>query len=118
MKYVRPSLAGIALAAVLVQPAKADCIASTLLPFNAWQAADAYTISKTRWEGMPNYDREVPLCDHGLVKEIACQGALYVALRKLERPSKLTCIMNLVVTAALTIHTSKSFAIQLFSIKT
>lgn len=106
-------LLALALILTLAAPASADCIARSLLAFNAWQVADAYTISKYRWEGDPWYDQVMPMCDQGLARELLCQGVLYAIVRKLEKPSKGTCIANYIAAAALTIYTRRAFQVQL-----
>ena len=106
--------AALTLLTMLVSAAAADanCLARSQSALTVVEAADAYTIIKTVQAGHVGYDRMAPFCASKPLREIACQGALNLAIRVVEKPTKQTCLLNYAAAIGYSLYIRKALGAQ------
>lgn len=79
---------------------QAGCLETSQTVLTVVEAADVYSIARETWRGNPAYDQVMPLCAKSLVREIACQGLVNIAIRRFEKPTPGTCAANYIAAFA------------------
>ena len=100
------------LAIMMPVSAMANCLARSQSVLTVVEAADAYTIIKTVQAGHVGYDRMAPFCASKPLREIACQGALNLAIRVVEKPTAKTCLLNYAAAIGYSLYIRKALGAQ------